>query len=103
MTSTVPSIDLSPFVAGSQDGKREVAREVARACEDIGFFKIRRHGVPPALIERAFATAGAFFASPQDVKDRFRPATSASARGYHALTHEESRQDAGLRQPAGSA
>jgi len=85
MTNAVPSIDLDLFIAGDADGKRAVAREIARACEEIGFFKVRRHGVPQALVERAFATAGAFFANPQEVKDRFRPPTSASARGYHAL------------------
>jgi isopenicillin N synthase-like dioxygenase len=85
MTNAVPSIDLDLFIAGDADGKRAVAREIARACEEIGFFKVRRHGVPQALVERAFATAGAFFANPQEVKDRSRPPTSASARGYHAL------------------
>jgi isopenicillin N synthase-like dioxygenase len=85
MTNVVPSIDLDLFIAGGGDGKRAVAREIGRACEEIGFFKVRGHGVPQALVERAFATAGAFFANPQEVKDRSRPPTSASARGYHAL------------------
>ena len=83
MTNEVPSIDLAPFMTGS--GKQTVAREVARACEEIGFLKIRRHGVPQALVERTFATASDFFANPQEVKDRFRPPKSSSARGYHAL------------------
>ena len=83
MTNEVPSIDLAPFMTGS--GKQTVAREVARACEEIGFLKIRRHGVPQGLVERTFATASDFFANPQEVKDRFRPPKSSSARGYHAL------------------
>jgi isopenicillin N synthase-like dioxygenase len=85
MTNVVPSVDLRPFISGDGDGKRAVAGAIARACEEIGFFKIRGHGVPQALVEQAFATADAFFANPQEVKDRFRPPTSASARGYHAL------------------
>jgi len=85
MTNAVPSVDLGPFIAGDGDGKHAVAGAIARACEEIGFFKIRGHGVPQALVEQAFATADAFFANPQEVKDRFRPPTSASARGYHAL------------------
>jgi len=85
MTNVVPSVDLRPFITGGADGKRAVARAIARACEEIGFFKIREHGLPPSLIERTFATADAFFANPQEVKNRFRPPTSASARGYHAL------------------
>jgi isopenicillin N synthase-like dioxygenase len=85
MTIVVPSVDLAPFIAGGEDDKRTVARAVGRACEEIGFFKICGHGVPQAVVEQAFATADAFFANPQEVKDRFRPPTSASARGYHAL------------------
>jgi isopenicillin N synthase-like dioxygenase len=85
MTNVVPSIDLAPFTTGSGGGKQMVAREVARACEEIGFFKVRRHGVPQSLVERTFATASAFFANPQEVKDQFRPPKSSSARGYHAL------------------
>jgi isopenicillin N synthase-like dioxygenase len=85
MTNVVPSVDLGPFIFGGGDGKRAVAGAIARACEEIGFFKIRGHGVPQALVEQAFATADAFFANPQEVKDCFRPPTSASARGYHAL------------------
>jgi isopenicillin N synthase-like dioxygenase len=85
MTNAVPSVDLAPFIAGGAEGKRAVACAIAHACEEIGFFKIRGHGVPQALVGQAFATADAFFANPQEVKDRFRPPTSASARGYHAL------------------
>jgi len=85
MTNAVPSVDLRPFISGDGDGKRAVAGAIACACEEIGFFKIRGHGVPQSLVEQAFATADAFFANPQEVKDRFRPPTSASARGYHAL------------------
>jgi len=85
MSNAVPSVDLGPFIAGGADGKRTVAHEIKRACEEIGFFKIRGHRVPPGVVERAFATADAFFTNPQAVKDRFRPPTSASARGYHAL------------------
>ena len=85
MTNVVPSVDLRPFISGDGDGKRAVAGAIACACEEIGFFKIRGHGVPQSLVEQAFATADAFFANPQEVKDRFRPPTSASARGYHAL------------------
>jgi isopenicillin N synthase-like dioxygenase len=85
MTDVVPSIDLGASNPGTEAGKLARAREIARACEEVGFFKIRGHGVPQALVDRAFATASAFFSNPQQVKDRFRPPKSSSARGYHAL------------------
>jgi isopenicillin N synthase-like dioxygenase len=41
--------------------------------------------VPPALVERAFATAAAFFDLPQCEKERSSPEHGAAARGYHRL------------------
>jgi hypothetical protein len=33
---TIPIVDIAPFLAGSAEGKQQVAREVGRACETIG-------------------------------------------------------------------
>jgi len=85
MTRAVPVIDLSPYFQGTAAGKAAVARQVADACERIGFLEIAGHGVPQALLDQAFAACSAFFAQPAAVKERWQPATSASARGYHAL------------------
>ena len=66
----------------------------------IGFLKISGHGVPQALIDEAFATAGAFFDQPAAVKDRWRPARSAAARGYHALATKNLAKTLGYDNPA---
>jgi isopenicillin N synthase-like dioxygenase len=99
MTSPVPSIDITPFRAGHAAGKQDVAAAVAHACEEIGFFKISGHGLPPQLVAGAFATAGAFFDQPQAVKDLSRPARSSSARGYHALRTKNLAKTLGLDNP----
>ena len=85
MATALPSIDLEPFIAGSGPGRQAVPRAIAQACEEVGFFKIRGHGLPQTLIDTAFATASDFFGQPQAIKDQSRPPKSASARGYHAL------------------
>src|SRR6516165_12009009 len=85
MMAQVPSIDISPFLSGDGSARASVARLVAKACEEIGFFKISRHGVALDLVAKAFATASDFFDLPQEIKDRSRPLKSSSARGYHAL------------------
>ena len=85
MTQLVPAIDLTPWFDGTADGKDKVARQVADACETIGFLVITGHGVPQDLIDDAFATVGAFYNLTQAEKDRWRPADSASPRGYHAI------------------
>src|SRR5262245_12529430 len=101
MSNAVPVIDLAPYYAGDQQGKAAIATSIAEACEQrVGFFKVIGHGVPQAMIDAAFATAGAFFGQPTSVKDRFRPARSASARGYHALASKNLANTLGYNNPA---
>jgi isopenicillin N synthase-like dioxygenase len=100
MSDAVPVINLSRYFSGDARGKAAIAREMADACERIGFLKIVGHGVPQALIDDAFATAGAFFAQPAAVKDRLRPPRSASARGYHALATKNLAKTIGYDNPA---
>lgn len=59
---SVPMIDLAHVSAG----------DVARACEQVGFFTIVGHGVDPALIEEVAARSLAFFDRPDAEKERFR-------------------------------
>ena len=80
MATALPSIDLEPFIASSGQGRQAVPRAIAQACEEVGFFKIRGHGLPQTLIDPAFATASDFFGQPQAIKDRSRPPKSARAR-----------------------
>ena len=50
MTARVPSIDISPFLSADAGGRATVAGSVAKACEEIGFFKISDHGVALDLV-----------------------------------------------------
>jgi isopenicillin N synthase-like dioxygenase len=58
----IPVIDVSPFLAGGPGAAEALAKEIARTCLDTGFLVISNHGVPQAVIDRAFAAAAAFFA-----------------------------------------
>lgn len=46
MNTTIPIIDISPFIAGDAAGSREVARAVDQACREVGFLLVTGHGVP---------------------------------------------------------
>ncbi|MBO3749075.1 isopenicillin N synthase family oxygenase [Streptosporangiaceae bacterium NEAU-GS5] len=61
--SMLPVIDIS----GSRD-QGEVAREIAGACEDSGFFYVSGHGVSPDLVRALDSAARRFFALPLDRK-----------------------------------
>ena len=64
----IPVIDYGPYFAGEPGALERVAAEVGRACEHIGFFYALNHGVPEALIDRAFAASHRFHALPIDQK-----------------------------------
>jgi isopenicillin N synthase-like dioxygenase len=66
--TTIPVIDFGPWVAGAPGALTTVARELRHALEDVGFFVMVGHGVPPALIERTFAEAKRFHDQPMDAK-----------------------------------
>jgi isopenicillin N synthase-like dioxygenase len=70
--TTVPCIDIAPYLAGRAEEKRNVARQVNRACEDIGFLVITGHGVDPLLCDRLFAVGKDFFDLPLAEKLRVR-------------------------------
>jgi len=64
----IPIIDVGPALAGAPGALEATAAELRRVCEEIGFLSIVNHGVPRALLERAFAAAAAFHAQPLDAK-----------------------------------
>jgi isopenicillin N synthase-like dioxygenase len=90
MTATapqgIPIIDIAPFLAGSPEGKRQVAREVGRACEEIGFILVTGHGVPEGLIHKTYDLAREFFDLPVDEKLLVR--TTPAGVGYMPIELE---------------
>ncbi len=63
----VPLIDVGPLVGAGGD-RAEVARQIDRACREVGFFYVVHHGVSAALIDRLGALGREFFRLPLDVK-----------------------------------
>ena len=66
--AAIPVIDYGPYFAGERGALEPLAGAVREACETVGFFYIRNHGVPEALVERAFAAARRFHALPLERK-----------------------------------
>ncbi|EIZ77888.1 Isopenicillin N synthase [Novosphingobium sp. Rr 2-17] len=77
----VPLIDFGPFLGGDAASRQAVADEIARACEDIGFFYLTGHGVPQPVVDAVFAAAADFFARPTEERARAY-ATPEWYRGY---------------------
>ena len=60
--STVPLIDIAPFLDGSD--KSGVAAQLDAACRKIGFLVVQGHGVDPALIAEMHRISKAYFDLP---------------------------------------
>ena len=53
--------------------KSEAMKEMVRACEEYGFFKVINHGVPQEIISQVEEEAAGFFAMPGPEKMRAGP------------------------------
>jgi isopenicillin N synthase-like dioxygenase len=81
-------IDLAGLGSGDPAAVRRVAAELGRACREVGFFYVRNHGVPAALLTDMFVCSEAFFAAPRAVKDELSIARSRHNRGYVGIATE---------------
>ena len=82
MSQNIPVIDLAPIFSGSAEGKRQVAAEVGRALETVGFFYILGHNVPEALVHQLSDEAYKFFALPIEENMKIRRPAPEITRGY---------------------
>lgn len=82
--SEVPIIDLSG-IYGDADARRAVAAVIREAAENMGFFYIKNHGIPKAVVDAARAQSEAFFTQPEAKK---REATTAQSRFFNGWTEK---------------
>jgi isopenicillin N synthase-like dioxygenase len=85
---TLDVIDVTGLGSGDLAAVRRVAAELGRACREVGFFYIRNHDVPDALMSGIFASAAAFFAESKAAKDEFGIKRSPHNRGYVGIATE---------------
>jgi isopenicillin N synthase-like dioxygenase len=62
VTRAIPVIDVGPAFRAEPGGLEAVAAQVRDASERVGFFYVAGHGVPPAVIDDAFAASREFHA-----------------------------------------
>jgi isopenicillin N synthase-like dioxygenase len=81
----VPVIDIAPYLAGDEEGKRQVAEQVDRACREVGFYVITGHGVSEALLGEVERVARGFFDLPVEEKMKVHVGDAPGGVGYSAL------------------
>jgi isopenicillin N synthase-like dioxygenase len=72
VSELIPVIDFGPYFAGEAGALDRLAEHLRHACENIGFFYAANHGVPQAVIDRAFAASRRFHALPLEEKLKLR-------------------------------
>ena len=68
--------------------KQQVAHALREAATKVGFFYIKNHGVPEAIIKAMFDAGPAFFALPLEEKMKVHVKLSTNNSGYTPLLEE---------------
>ena len=64
----LPILDIGEFLAGEGAPSDDLAAQLRYACENVGFFFIKNHGVSDDLVKRIFAETERFHALPNEDK-----------------------------------
>ena len=84
----VPVVDISPFLDGDPVRRRAVIEAIALACEQVGFFVIRGHGVPERTVQSIYKYGREFFEQPLDKKIAIKRPAPGVSRGYNSLSDQ---------------
>lgn len=88
MDGSLPVIDMSPLLADDKDGVA-VAKQIARACRELGFFYVIGHAVRAETLADLDAASRRFFALPEAEKMKIAMDRGGRAwRGYFPLGGE---------------
>jgi len=68
VAGAIPLIDVAGHLAGDTEASRKAATQLRWAFENVGFYYLSGHGVPPSLIERTYEAAARFHAQPMAKK-----------------------------------
>ena len=96
--TSVPVIDIAPFLAGDPEGIRDVVRQVGHACETIGFLVLTGHGINPVMQARTLQVGQEFFDLPEAEKLRYHE-VSGTYLGYNPMGSERVAYSRGEKTP----
>ena len=64
----IPILDVAPWLSGVAGAAERTAALLRHALEDVGFYFVVNHPIPPRLIERIFAETRRFHGLPLEAK-----------------------------------
>lgn len=92
---SIPVVDLSPSFSGGLQGIDDVARQIHKACREMGFFYVSHHGIDQQVIDAAFEWSARFFNLPASEKKALDMKQSTGAAGYESGKQQLDSQTAG--------
>lgn len=92
---SLPIISVAGLASADLAERQAVARELGRACREVGFFYVTDHGIAPEMIAGAFADSKRFFALPLEQKLDLSIKLSPHNRGYVAMADEKLNPESG--------
>ena len=84
----LPLVDVGALRFGTRREAMRVADQLGSAARDIGFFRIRNHGISLDLINETYRVAERFFALTDAEKQRYYIGQSPNHRGYVPFTEK---------------
>lgn len=98
MTDTgIPLIDLSPWFIGDDAARDQLAAEIDRALQRVGFLVVTGHGVPRPLVDDVRATGRKFFALTPQQKEAY--SSRVGGRGWLSIGAEANGYSEGTQTP----
>eukprot|EP01026_Neomeris_dumetosa_P083662 TRINITY_DN9742_c0_g1_i3.p1 TRINITY_DN9742_c0_g1~~TRINITY_DN9742_c0_g1_i3.p1 ORF type:complete len:341 (-),score=21.86 TRINITY_DN9742_c0_g1_i3:67-1089(-) len=82
---SIPVIDVEGLLKGNQVERKEVGKQIDKACREVGFFYILNHGVPREIYSGLREHARNWFQLPESVKDEIKISKLSHFRGYQKL------------------
>jgi len=79
----IPVVDIVGLQGDDRAAIAAVGQSLLEAAEHVGFFYVRNHAVPQALVDRVYALSRRFFALPMEAKQSVR--INARHRGFLAV------------------
>ncbi len=89
---TIPVVDLSTFVNGSEEERNNFIKAIGEAFHNVGFVGVINHGIDKNLVEGFYSSSKEFFSLPVDLKRSYEVKNMAGQRGYTSFGREHAKQ-----------
>jgi isopenicillin N synthase-like dioxygenase len=89
---SIPLVDLSKFVSGNAEERRDFVDKLGDAFHRVGFVGVINHGIPQEKIDAFYNASKMFFSLPVSTKEKYEISGLAGQRGYTSFGKEHAKQ-----------